>query len=68
MTLNLPLMENNITKQDLEAVINFLKQDPSPILGPARSVLSVGPKSFGFGEHVVTVGRGAVRSGSDEQG
>jgi len=32
MTLHLPLMENNITRQDLDAVIEFLKQDPAPIL------------------------------------
>ncbi|MDZ4785691.1 MAG: DegT/DnrJ/EryC1/StrS aminotransferase family protein [bacterium] len=32
MTLNLPLMENNITREDLNAVIDFLKQEPAPIL------------------------------------
>lgn len=32
MALNLPLMENNISREDLDAVIDFLKQDPAPIL------------------------------------
>ncbi len=32
MALNLPLMENNITREDLDSVVKFLQQDPPPIL------------------------------------
>ena len=32
MKLDIPLMESNITRADLDAVIEFLKQDPPPIL------------------------------------
>lgn len=32
MSLNLPLMDNNITREDLNEVIKFLQQDPAPIL------------------------------------
>ena len=37
MTLNWPLMENNITRSDLDAVIQFLKQK-SPILTHSKQV------------------------------
>ncbi len=32
MTINIPLMENNISREDLDAVVKFLQQDPAPIL------------------------------------
>ena len=37
MTLNWPLMENNITRSDLDAVIKFLKQK-APILTHSKQV------------------------------
>jgi CDP-6-deoxy-D-xylo-4-hexulose-3-dehydrase len=39
MPLSLPLMENNITRQDLDAVINYLQQD-DPILTQSANVRS----------------------------
>ena len=37
MALNWPLMENNISRSDLDAVIRFLKQD-EPILTHSKQV------------------------------
>ena len=37
MPLNLPLMQNNITRDDLDAVIDFLQQD-NPILTQSKNV------------------------------
>ena len=37
MILNLPLMQNNITREDLDAVIKYLQQD-DPILTQSKNV------------------------------
>ncbi len=37
--LDWPLMENNITRADTEAVINFLRADPPPILTQSKKVV-----------------------------
>ena len=42
MPLNLPLMQNNITRDDLDAVINYLQQD-DPILTQSKNVQAFCP-------------------------
>ena len=37
MKINYPLMQNNLTREDLDAVINFLEQD-NPILTQSSNV------------------------------
>ena len=37
MPLNLPLMQNNITREDIDAVIDYLQQD-DPILTQSKNV------------------------------
>lgn len=38
MKLNIPLMDNNITKDDLDSLIAFLGQNPAPILTQSSNV------------------------------
>ncbi len=47
MTLNLPLMENNISREDLNAVIDFLSQDPAPILTNSKKSV-IGLDGYGI--------------------
>ena len=38
MLLNWPLMTNNITREDLDVLVDFLRQDPMPILTQNKNV------------------------------